>query len=164
MSVDPNLFDDVRDGGDGGDFWPATEGVKRLRLTGFEKGPVFKNDRTVKDPVTGVEETVQVDAPQVRWVFDVYKLTGERVMYVPESGPNSGKALEATADLLTSTVITPKSKAGKFFSVLLGRDIDYTSETKADLMAAAIGKEVLGTFGKNANGKIRLKDLTKIEE
>lgn len=142
------LFDEPTVSGEAGDWWPGREGTFVGTLTAFSKGPVFEN----KDEKTGE----MVKSPQVRWEFDVSKLDGTRVQYVPEAGPNEGKSVDACIDGLSSLKISPKSKAGEWFKSLLGRDVNFETETRDALMTEAIGKKALLVLAKSGGKSERI--------
>lgn len=156
MANEDGLFNEPTVAGDGGDWWPGREGTFVGELTGFSKGPVFKN----KDDKTGEEK----ESPQVRWEFDVYKLDGKRVTYVPEGGPNEGKTVDATKDGLSSLIISPKSKAGEWFKALLARDIDFANEKRDALMAEAMGKRGLIVMSKSEKGRFVIKTVARLDQ
>ena len=149
-----DLFDEPRVSGDAGDFWPGKVGTYKGQLREFAKGPVFENVD---------KDGNKKDSPQVRWVFDVYKLDGTRVQYIPESGPNEGKTQDADKDGLSSTTISQKSKAGEWFGALLARDIDFAKESAADLRAEAVGKWGLLVLAKNDNQRVVIKTVGRLD-
>lgn len=152
-----SLFDKPKVAGEAGDFWPGREGSFCGILTGFSEGPVFQNKK--KNPTTG--EMEDVDAPQVRWEFDIYKLDGvTRVMYTPD---NSDDQKPASKDALSSTTISNKSKAGEWFTAVLQRDIDFTTETAEDLMDEAVGKKCMLVMMKNGNDRVVIKTVARMD-
>ena len=150
-----SLFDQPKNSGDGGDFWPGVAGSFIVEVTGFDAGPTFSNTQ----PDGSVKES-----PQVRWNFDVYKLDGSRVQYTPDSGPKQGQSLPASKDALSSTVISKKSKAGGGFEALLGEEIDFDKVTAEELMERAIGKRGFGVFKKNDGGRVVLSAIAPYEQ
>lgn len=146
-----DLFDKPRNSKEG-DFWPAKTGTYVGEIARFEKGPIFDNKE--KDGSVTKRATV-------RWVFTLFKLSSvegvdKPVTYKPESGENEGKKTEAEGDGLTSTIVSQKSSAGKWFSAALNREIDFDDESQQSLMEESIGERVLVTYSKNDNGKITI--------
>ena len=152
-----SLFEKPKVAGEAGDFWPGREGSFCGVLTGFSEGPVFKNNKKQPDG-----STIEVDAPQVRWEFDIYKLDGvTRVQYTPDG---SDDQKPASKDALSSTVISNKSKAGEWFTAVLQREIDFTTETAEDLMDEAVGKKCMLVMTKNGNDRVVIKTVARIDD
>lgn len=139
-----SLFDKPRSSREG-DFWPAALGVYIGELVGFEKGPEFTN--TDKDGNESKRFTVQ-------WSWELSKLSGKPLFYTPEDGENKGTKQRAIGEALTSTIVSQKSSAGKWFSAHLQRDINFDSEEESDLREESMGKSVLITFSKNESGNV----------
>lgn len=148
-------FEQPRVSGEASDYWPGKTGTFRGILTGFAKGPEF--ERKDKDGSTKIDKTV-------RWMFDIYKLDGSRVMYTPEEGDNAGQEMPAEKDALSSLTISNKSKAGEWFMALLG-DVDFATVTAEELMEAAIGKEALLVLGPGTKGdRIVVKTVARFDD
>ena len=134
----------------GGDYWPAVNGSYIGELLRFEEGPAFdENGKRVEGEATDKQK-------RVRWVFNVCNMDGSQVTYVPAEGENKGKTLNATADVLTSLLITKKATAPLYFKALLGREVVFEGPNKDSalaLMTASIGKKAMLVVGPNKNNK-----------
>lgn len=162
-----DLFNAPSAGG-GGAFWqPEKPGTYLVKFTGVSAGPVF--EREVTDKATG--ETHKEPNPQVRWAFEVYRLSNrKRVTFVPEDGAEAGQTLEATSDALTSKTFSARSNAGKFIEALCGPQ-DWavlSSEGKAGvarLLEEAVGRFAVASFAKGKmSDRIKISELSPVDD
>lgn len=170
--VDPNLWD-APTSGEGGAFWRPKAGGYRGKLVRFEEGPEFENLKDVKDPETGEKRKEKVKAKTVRWVFEVYRLSGKRVTFEIEEGDKAGQTQDATADGLASRAFSKGSKTGKWLAAL-GVEVDWKAllsassgeqrRMQAGYMQQALGKWGLLSFGEAKNSdKIVLTEISKLD-
>lgn len=159
--VADGVLDEPKVSGDGGDYWPGKPGVFKFQFDRLEKGPQDWTQKRKRKNADGVEEEVEVPNPQARWVFKVFKHSGERVTYTAEDG----RTLEAEFDGLTSYTISEKSNAGKYLKALLARDIDFANEKRADLINEALDTFATAVLGQSDNSdRIRIKALERLED
>ena len=148
-----SFFNQPKESGEGG-FWPKQAGTFMADFIGFAEGPEVPGRQ--KEGSDVVPEPITL----IRWNFKLRDLNGNPVTYVPSSGENAGNTVEVETDGLSSPVITQRSKAGKWFTALLGGEpINFDKVDNDSLESQCEGRRCMVVFGMNEKNKVILSDV-----